>query len=117
MQLRGGKEAWKGQYDHAVKMWEGVGNTIMMRKGSMGLANMTNDHTVNMREGLGNTTQRRKGSMGKTFLNHPGCTRSMGWWKGGYGGGGRVDAGGGGGWKGGCRGGGMAGGPMKLKNF
>ncbi len=29
------------QYDHAVKMWEGVGNTIMMRKGSMGLANMT----------------------------------------------------------------------------
>ncbi len=30
-----------GQYDHAEKMWEGLENTIMMRKGSMGLANMT----------------------------------------------------------------------------
>jgi hypothetical protein len=28
MQLRGGKEAWEGQYDHAVKMWEGLGNQL-----------------------------------------------------------------------------------------
>jgi hypothetical protein len=37
----------------------------MSKKGSMGLANMTNDHAVNIREGLGNATQRRKGSMGR----------------------------------------------------
>ncbi len=30
-----------GHYDRAIKMWEGLGNIIMMRKGSMGLANMT----------------------------------------------------------------------------
>ncbi len=35
MQLRGGKEAWEDQYDHAVKMWEGVGNATQRRKGSM----------------------------------------------------------------------------------
>jgi hypothetical protein len=29
-----------GHYDHA-KMWEGLGNAIMRRKGSMGLSNMT----------------------------------------------------------------------------
>ncbi len=29
-----------GQYDRTVKMWEGLGNTIMRRKGSMRLANM-----------------------------------------------------------------------------
>ncbi len=81
-----------GQYDHAVKIWESLGNTSMRRKGSMGLSNMTMQRcrrllgkynyeeerqhgtgqlwpcSKDVREGLGNTIMRLKGSMGLVNL-------------------------------------------------
>ncbi len=63
-----------GQYDHAVKMWEGLGgkyNYEEERKHGTG----QKDKAVKIWEGLGNTIMRRKGSMGlanKTIMMRKG---------------------------------------------